>query len=131
MKSFKTVFVRLVFASFFLFSSGNVVNAQAQPVAETTDSLIRFAGIEDDMVIFEVELENLPLKGSTISILDNYGTVLFEERIAATSLNRRYKIVRNNIDTVTFKVSGKSFSINRSFTISYRLEERLEVKKVK
>jgi len=133
MKSFKSFFQKLAFIAFVFFSSANFLFAQSQTsfTQSTTDVKIRFVGAEEDLLIFEVQLTNLPTKGSDLVIMDENGNIIFEERIATVSHTCRYKIVRNNMELITFKISGKTFLFNQSFAISYKVEEKLEVKKVK
>ena len=134
MKSFKSFIPKTVFIALLLFNAGNFLFAQKQPeveAAQGADSRIKFAGSEGDMLIFEVHLDNLPAKGTVLSILNDSGDPIFEERISATFHNCRYKITRNNMEMITFTVSGKAFYYIQSFTINYAIEEKLEVKKLK
>lgn len=134
MRSVKSVFTKTVLVALFFFSSGNFLFAQTQPAPEETTGMenkIKFVGSEEDMLVFEVQLDNLPVKGSTLSILDEKNNPIFEERITTGVLIRRYKIARDEMGMITFKISGKTFSVSQSFTINYRVEEKLEVKKVK
>jgi hypothetical protein len=134
MKSYKSIFSKLAIVAFFLFSSGNFLFGQTQPIYVTTtseDIKIKFAGLDGEMLVFEVELQNLPVKGTSLSISDDQNNILFEERILKTSHTCRYKIAgTTNMGMITFKVSGKTILVNQSFTINYKIEERLEVKKV-
>lgn len=82
------------------------------------------------MLVFHAQLENLYGKDAIISILDDNGNTLFEERIATNNFLRKYKIVLQDIYKLTFRISGKQILYNQTFTINYRLEEKLDVKKV-
>lgn len=133
MKSYKSIFPKTALVALLLFSSGNFLFGQTQPVISTVtgeDTKIKFAGSEGDMLVFEVQLDNLPVKGTTLTIVDETNNLIFEERILKTSHTCRYKVVRNNMEMITFKISGKTISFNQSFTINYKVEEKLEVKKV-
>jgi hypothetical protein len=133
MKSYKSIFSTVAILAFFLCSPGNFLFAQSLPIVTATSSediKIKFAGLEGEMLVFEVELDNLPAKGTSLSILDDQQSILFEERIFKTTHTCRYKVVRNNMEMITFKISGKTISFNQSFTINYMIEERMEVKKV-
>ena len=134
MKSFRSIFSKTVFVALFLFASGNLLLAQVQRVAIAAagaDCLVEFTGQSGDMLVFEVQLDHLPVKGTVLTISDNQDNILLEEKINTVNHSRRYKIVRNTMELITFKVSGKIFSCNQSFSINYRVEEKLEVKKVK
>ena len=133
MKSYKSIFPKAVLVALLFFSSGNLLFGQTQSVitaVTSEDAKIKFAGSDGDMLVFEVQLDNLPVKGTTLSILDEENNIIFEEKILKPSHTCRYKIPRNNMELITFKISGKTISFNQSFTINFRVEEKLEVKKV-
>lgn len=133
MKSYKSIFPKAAIVALFLFGSGNFLFGQTQPVFTTVpgeDIKIKFAGMDGDMLVFEVQLENLSVKGTTLSIIDDQKNTIFEEKIVKANHSCRYKLVRDNMALVTFKISGKTISFNQSFTINYMIEERLEVKKM-
>lgn len=133
MKSYKSIFPKAALVALLLFSSGNFLFGQTQPVITTVngeDTKIKFAGSEGDMLVFEVQLDNLPLNGTNLTILDEKNNIIFEERILKITHTCRYKVARNNMDMITFKISGKTISFNQSFTINYKVVEMLEVKKV-
>ena len=132
MKSYKSIFPKVIIIAFFFFSSGNFLFAQGQPTFATAPGeniKIKFTGQDGEMLVFEVELQNLT-KGTSLSISDDQNNILFEEKIVKHNHVCRYKLVRNNMSLVTFRISGKTISFNQSFTINYKIEEKLEVKKV-
>lgn len=134
MKSIKSFITKTVFIALLLFNAGNFLFAQKQPeveMAQGAESRINFVGSDKDMLIFDVQLDNLPAKGTELSILNESGDLIFTERISATFHSCRYKIMRNNMEMITFTVSGKAFYYNQSFTINHKIEEKLEVKKLK
>ncbi len=133
MKSFKSILSKAAFIALFLFVSGNFLYGQVQPVLTTVtdeEAKIKFAGFEEDMLVFEVQLSNLSARGTNLNILDENNNNIFMERILRTSHNCRYKIARNNMELITFKISGKTISFSQSFTINFRVEEKVEVKKL-
>ncbi len=95
----------------------------------TKDEKIKFIGSEENMLIFELNLYDVPATGSTLVILDAEKNVIFRQKILYNSYTRRYKIVCDGISGVTFKISGKEFALNQSFSIRHRIEEKWEVKK--
>ncbi len=108
---------------------------QAQPMLQTiaaaeSKSDIRFVHALDGMLVFELNLKELPAKGSNLSIKDESGNLLFEQQIHTETFNVRYKIERNDIRKITFEVTGKKVLLNKSFSIVSRLEERIEVAKL-
>lgn len=133
MKSFKSILSKAAFIALFLFVSGNFLYGQMQPILTTVmdeEAKIKFAGFEEDILVFEVQLSNLSARGTNLNILDENNNYIFMERILKTSHNCRYKIARNNMEVITFKISGKTISISQSFTINFRVEEKMEVKKL-
>ena len=98
--------------------------------ASESGSEIRFVQAEDNMLVFELNLKNLPAKGSALSITDEAGNVIFEERIKADTYQRRYKIERNSISKIAFEISSKNFKLNRTFSINTWIEEKVSVAKL-
>lgn len=134
MKPLQTFLAKTFLATTILFSTSGLIPAQessATAAVAGAEGQIKFIRLEEDKLVFDVQLDQLPLKGASLSILDGQNNVLFEERIGSVSLSRRYKIVRDNIDEITFRISGKTIYFNQSFTINYKIEEKLEVRKVK
>lgn len=132
MKSMKTTIVQCCFVLTSFFATGNLLHAQVMPessIHSEMDGKIKFVGKEDEMLVFHAQLENLHGKDAVISILDDNGNTLFEEKISTSSFLRKYKIVLQDIGKLTFRISGKQILYNQTFTINYRLEEKLEVKK--
>jgi hypothetical protein len=133
MKTSKQWFVKAMFGMVILLSAGVAGMGQQSPAAVFTGSgdKVRYAGTEDNMLLFDVQPESFPEAGK-LQILDHAGIVVFEEKIPAGTAVRRYKIPSDEIDisTVTFRLSGKGFSFSQSFSVNYRVEERVEIKKV-
>lgn len=136
MKCFKSVFIKATCMLAFVLVSNSFSLIQAQPVlncnAAVTDSKgdIRFLSVQDGMLVFELNLKNLPSKGSMLQIRDEAGNVIFEEGIKTETYHVRYKIERNNISKITFEVSNKKILLNKSFSINSRMEEKIEVAKL-
>ena len=99
-------------------------------VPSDTNGDIRYISAEGNALVFELNLKNLPTNGSNLQITDEAGNLIFEERIPTATLNVRYKIERNNISKLTFEVLGKKLHLNKSFSISSRIEEKIEVAKL-
>ncbi len=121
--------MKAIIGAVLFFSTAGSLFAQRQPAfaATETKNRIKFVRAENDMLIFDVQLGSLPAKPIMLSILDEDGNNIFEEWIFSANHYCRYKIVRNDMTQVTFKVSGGAFSLNQSFNIHYRIEEKLEV----
>lgn len=133
MKTSKQLFVKAVLAAVLLVTTAGVGMGQqlsAVNITETGDK-IRYAGTEDNMLLFDVQLENFPA-ADRLQIFDNGKNLVFEEKIPVNTPVRRYKISKDDIDisTVSFRLSGKSFSFTQSFSVHYRIEERVDIRKV-
>ena len=133
MKSIKTVFIKAACMLAFVFVSNSFslqqLKAQANYHAQA-DADIRYISAEDNLLVFEMRLQNLPAKGSNIRITDEDGNMIFEDRVTTTTCNVRYKIERNNVNKLTFEILGKNLRLNKSFSISSRTEEKIEVAKL-
>ena len=116
MKSIKTVFIKAACMLAFVFVSNSFsltqVKAQEKYCAPADDTKadIRYISAEDNVLVFEMHLQNLPAKGSRIRITDEAGTTIFEDYFTTATCDVRYKIERNNISKLTFEVSGKNFT---------------------
>lgn len=135
MKSFKSVFIKAAFMLSLVLVSNAFLATQAQPVlyavsANDSKGDIRFVKAVDGMLVFELDLKNLPAKGSMLKIKDEAGNLIFEENIKTETFNVRYKIERNNITKIVFEVSSGRSLLNRTFSINTRIEERVEVAKL-
>jgi hypothetical protein len=134
MKTKKPFFVKAVFAAAILFFGGSAVHAQqfTANAVVAAENRIRYAGTEGDLLLFDVRLENFP-GADKLQIFDQSQILIFEERIPVNTPVRRYKIPKNELDisTMSFRLSGKGFSFTQSFSVNYRIEELVEIKKVK
>jgi hypothetical protein len=135
MKSVKSLITAFVLSiSFYLLLPATLMGqAKTTVVADTlSGQVVKFVGVEDDMLLFDVMADNLPAGPSTISILDHQGILLFEERIYASKVSRRFKFNRDHVfEMITFKIVNKTILLDQSFTISHKFEEKWEVKRAK
>jgi hypothetical protein len=135
MKSFKSVFIKATCMFTLALVSHSFSATQAQTVlyasaATESKADIRFVNARDGMLVFELNLKNLPQKGSMLQIKDEAGNLIFEENIKTENFNVRYKIERNNISKISFEVTAKKMLLNKTFSINSRMEERIEVAKL-
>ena len=135
MKSFKSVFAKtagmlVLVSSLNSFSSNTQAQLTPQYVSvnEFTGN-IRFVRVVGDMLVFELHLNTILPKGSTLRVSDGENNLIFEERTSTATYNIRYKIFRNDMDKVNFEISDKKLLLNQSFNIKSRMEEKAEVTK--
>jgi hypothetical protein len=123
MKSRITIAVKALLL--FVLVNTLAVNLQATERVDKQPTLIRYIGKDGNMLVFEVALtyEN----GQSFQIRDENGNVLFNERITANLPARRFKIAAEGIKKLHFETSKKEVVERKTFTIDYRIEERLSV----
>ena len=134
MKSITSVFIKATCMLAFVLVSNSFSLTQAQPmrtyspVADSGD--IRFVHAQEGMLVFELNLKNLPAKGSILTIKDESGNLLFEQTIKTENYSRLYKIEKNSISKIIFEISGKKILLNKSFSVNSWTEEKVEVAKL-
>jgi hypothetical protein len=132
MKTIKSVFIKATCMLAFILVSNSFSRTQAQAqqnylaASDSTGDI----SAEGEMLVFELNLKNLPTKGSRLKIMDQAGNLLFEEGIRTETYNVLYKIERSNVSKIIFEVSNKKILLNKSFSINTRIEERVEVAKI-
>lgn len=128
MKAFTSIMKRTIFLMIAGLSFHSV-HAQHYLAENTTVNKVQFAGIDGELLVFDLQLADLPAKGSVLRILDENRNVVHEERIKGTSLVRRYKIVKDNMTKLYFEVSNRQIILKQSFNINYKVETKWEVTK--
>ena len=127
MKSIKFVFLKAIIIVFFTFCSGSSYsqNPSENYVKTETANKVQFMGIENGFLVFDLLFSEVPAKGCTLKIIDQAGTIVFEESISGNSFAKRYKMPKEEFSKISFKAMGKGFVFNQSFTI--KKEEMLVV----
>ena len=127
MRSIKFVFLKAIIIVFFTFCAGSSYS-QNQPenyVKTEAANKVQFMGIENGFLVFDLLFSEVPAKGCTLKIMDQVGTIVFEESISGNSFTKRYKMPKEEFSKISFKAMGKGFVFNQSFTI--KKEEMLVV----
>ena len=91
---------------------------------------IEFVKADAGSLTFYVNLPQVPEKGCQLKISDQYGEVLFEQRIKAGMYRQTYRIDRTNLTKLTFEAKGKDFRVEESFNLRFVIEEKIEVTKL-
>jgi hypothetical protein len=86
---------------------------------------VQFVAVEDGYLVFDLLFSELPLKGCSLRILDDADDIIFEELITGNSYLKRYRIERNNMTKISFRMAAKGFSFNQAFII--KKEEKIYV----
>lgn len=92
----------------------------------TEPGLIRYTGIHDRMLQFDVNIPGLPSR-SVLRILDEEGNLLYEEYLKTGNFNKRYKVPAGPYGRLHFEVSGRGTRVKQNFNITRQLEERVVV----
>jgi len=105
--------------------------AKAQAVREAgAAQLVRFAGAENNYLVFELDASTLQDGSYVLEIQDRDKAVLFSERFQAGA-SKRYKFEKGDWDQLHFHVSSKKFYRKESFLLSFALEEKITVQPMK
>ena len=127
MRSIKFVFLKAVIIVFFTFCAGSSFsqNLSENYVKTEAANKVQFMGIQDNFLVFDLLFSEVPAKGCTLKIIDQAGTIVFEESISGNSFAKRYKMPKEEFSKISFKAMGKGFVFSQSFTI--KKEETLVV----
>jgi len=127
MRSIKFVFLKAIIIVFFTFCAGQSYSQNPSEIYVKTEGTnkVQFMGIENGFLVFDLLFSEVPAKGCTLKIMDQVGTIVFEESISGNSFTKRYKMPKEEFSKISFKAMGKGFVFNQSFTI--KKEEMLVV----
>ena|SRR5688572_23708497 len=127
MKSIKFVFLKAIIIVFFTFCAGSSYSQTPSENYMKTDAAnkVQFMRVENNFLLFDLFLSEVPAKGCTLKIMDHDGNIMFEETISGNSFSRRFKIAKEGISRISFKALGRGFVFNQSFAV--KTEERLVV----
>ena len=127
MRSIKFVFLKAIIIVFFTFCAGQSYsqNPSENYVKTEAANKVQFMGVENNFLVFDLLFTEVPAKGCTLKIMDQVGTIVFEESISGNSFTKRYKMPKEEFSKISFKAMGKGFVFNQSFTI--KKEEMLVV----
>jgi len=127
MRSIKFLFLKAIIIVFFAFCAGSSYsqNPSENYVKTEGANKVQFMGIENDFLVFDLLFSEVPAKGCTLKIIDQAGTIVFEESISGNSFAKRYKMPKEEFSKISFKAMGKGFVFNQSFVI--KKEETLVV----
>ena len=121
------VFLKAIIIIFFTFCAGSSYSQNQSVNYLKTDvaNKVEFMGVENNFLVFDLLFTEVPAKGCTLKIMDQTGTIVFEESILGNSFTKRYKMLKEEFSKISFKVMGKGFVFSQSFTI--KKEETLVV----
>ncbi|HEY4061994.1 MAG TPA: hypothetical protein VGM30_08845 [Puia sp.] len=122
MKSYLTAAItRVVIATIFFFT---VTAANAQSGATTTlskdeTSSVKFLGIQDDMILFNVSYPNPEAGKFSLIVKDQDGSVLYQGAYAEKGFYKQFRLPKTDRDRITFIIrNNREADIVRSFEIN-------------
>jgi len=133
MKSVNQVFKKAVLLPLFFIYVGCFSQSLVQSVSVSDSEktgYVEFVKNEADMLVFEVDLSGLPVKGCLLKISNESGETIFEKWIYASAHKQNYRIERNDLSKIYFEAKGKDFRFRESFNLRFKVEEKLEVTKL-
>jgi hypothetical protein len=127
MKPISIYLVKAIFVLITTLSAGSFTRAQKLATENLRFGQVFYVGTDqDNRLIFELQLTNLPEKGNVLRISDE-DRILFEERINAKTYRRRYKIDRSELNKIYFEVINGQTLLKETFQLNYKVEEKWEV----
>jgi hypothetical protein len=122
------IMLPLISISALCFSQGTFESLALKK--ETSKGNVEFLKSEGNMLVFEVNLRQVPQKGCLLRISNEAGDVIFEKKITTETYKQTYRIDRSNASKISFEATGKNFLFREAFDLRMRIEEKLEVVKM-
>jgi hypothetical protein len=122
MKTRNYGFIAIALIAFtFAFTNTTLANEEG-PSKHVTE--LKFIGNQDNQPVFELNLNSATEDEYTVTFRDEFGNVLYNERIKGTSISKKYLLKSEDFGDADLKVIVKSknnnstdvYSINRSHT---------------
>lgn len=124
MKSQNSIMSKVVLVVALFLTTFSGLHAR-QPVKVTKEqplTSIRYIGKEDDLLIFDVRF-SYNTEGR-FRILDEYGNVLFDEKVQPRFTAKRFKIATQTSSKIHFESVTREQSQRKTFTVVFQIEER-------
>ena len=115
-----------------LCTASIAVHAQSLNNSDEKNAQIKYLGVSDDTMVFNVAYDNPNGGKFSIAVLDQDGTPLFQEVYSDKKFDKRFKLPKTYNDKVTFEIRNfKDIDFKQSFEINTHITEDLVVTKVK
>lgn len=107
-------------ASFFLFLFVPALQAQERIKSLNTAVAIKYIGMVDDNPLFQIEFDNKNTETYHVSIKDEEGNILYNEKFRDLKYSRKFKFERHDGQEMklTFVLSGEKESQTQVFEVS-------------
>ena len=132
MKTTQQLFKKTLVSSLLLLCLGILAQSFTHLPAKGNAATGTVEYVKGDLesLTFYVNLQQVPEKGCILKITDQFGEILFEQRIKAKTHQQVYKIFRNNLTRLNFIATGKDFRVEETFNLRFVIEEKIEVTKL-
>jgi hypothetical protein len=108
------------------------VHAQSLNNSDEKNAQIKYLGVSEDAIVFNVAYDNPNGSKFSIAVLDQDGTPLFQEVYSDRKFDKHFKLPRTDNDKVTFVIRNfRDADFKQSFGINTHITEDLVVTKVK
>jgi hypothetical protein len=108
-------------ALFFVFSLVATVTLANDEKKDSPVAELKYIGILKNQPVFQLDLNSVDEKDFSISIKDQFGEVLYTEKVKAKIFTRKFQLDTDNLDDAVLRVEVKSgknkpevFTINRN-----------------
>lgn len=130
MKQFRSLIMTTLITMTSFIAQQSIAQPEQPSFADPfISNSVKYIGMKDDLLVFEVRLGNNVQKGTTLSIPDEKGNEIYSERIKTSSFVKRYMFAKNTISKIQFNIKGRRQIMNETFNVNFKMEERLEVSK--
>ncbi len=124
--------IRNFFLSLLLTVVFIPIEAQVQSESGKAGSVsIRYSGLQNEHLVFYVQVENSSKERFRFLIRDENNNVLFEEIFSQQLFEKKILFLKADVSQVSFEVNGRSYNYYRQFAISTRTVEEVSVRETK
>jgi hypothetical protein len=126
MKQIRFLTSKALFTLALGLSLSTYTHAQTMTAGGELPGTIRYMGIKDRMLYFDVNIAALPAR-AVLRIVNENGEVLHEEYARGGNFNRRFVVPAGLCERLRFEVAGKGVQLKQAFDIARQMEERVVV----
>ena len=128
----RSTFFKLAMVSLLLFNSFNIL--QAQSVSKSPNAEIKYVGMMDNKLVFEVTYKNETEAGFLLEIRDGNGFEFYSAKFKQKNFKKRYAIDKNELGNIslTFVLASGGNLQQQEFDVnaSSRMVEEISVVKL-
>lgn len=113
--------------------SASAQTGASDSATSTGPAVVRYLGVQDDMLIFNVSYNN-PMGGKfLVQVLDQNGNQLFQDSFRDKTFYRQFKLPKADNDQITFVIrKGQDAPVEKRFAVnvSSRFVQEIAIKKL-